>query len=120
MDRILVPELPLQARVGVGEEERAAPQTILVEIELHLDLARAGRTDDLAESVDYEAVCEVADAVARSRPFRLIEAIAEETAASVLERFAVVEVRVRVKKPGALVGWRAPFAAVEVWRRRNG
>ncbi|HUF77025.1 MAG TPA: dihydroneopterin aldolase [Longimicrobiales bacterium] len=120
MDRLLVPELRLQARVGVGEEERARAQRVVLGIELHLDLSRAGTSDDLRDTVDYEAVCELADQIVRARPFELIEAIAEEVAAALLERFDVAEARVRVRKPGALARWGVPYAEVEVRRRRDG
>lgn len=120
MDRIVVPDLSLRAKVGVSGEERSTEQEILLDVELHLDLQPAGRSDDLSMSVDYEAVCETLAATARSRPFRLIEAVAEEAARVLLERFPVREVRVRVRKPGALPGWGAPHAAVEVWRRSDG
>jgi len=120
VDRIVVPEIRLQARVGVGEEERATAQEILVDVELFLDLAPAGRSDDLAATVDYERVCELVDEVARSRPFRLIEAIAEAVMAAVLERFEVDEALVRVRKPGALRAWGVPYAAIEVRRRCDG
>lgn len=120
VDRVLVPGLRLEARVGVGDDERASPQEILVDVELRLDLARAGAADELAATVDYEEVCRIVDAVARARPFHLIEAIAEETAAALLARFDIAEVRVQVRKPGALKAWGVPHAAVEVRRRADG
>jgi dihydroneopterin aldolase len=120
VDRILVPGIRLEARVGVGEEERASPQEVVAEVELRLDLARAGSTDDISATVDYEEVCRTVEAVARARPFHLIETIAEEAAAALLARFEVVEARVQVRKPGALRGWGVPYAAVEVLRRRDG
>jgi dihydroneopterin aldolase len=119
VDRIAVPEIRLLARVGVTDAERASPQEILVHVELSLDLSRAGATDDLAATVDYVAVCELLDRVARARPFRLLEAIAEESARAVLSSFPVAEVRIGVRKPGALKAWGAPYAAVEVHRRRQ-
>ena len=115
-----MPELRLQARVGVGEEERARPQRVVLTLELHLDLSRAGASDDLADTVDYEAVCELAARIAGSRPFDLIEAMAEEVAAALLEHARVSEARVRVRKPGALARWGVPYAEVEVRRRRDG
>lgn len=120
MDRIIVPGLPLLVHVGVSDAERGSPQEIVVEVELGLDLGRAGTTDDLGASVDYERVCEAVADVACSKPFRLIEAIAEEVATALLQRFEVEEVRARVRKPGALTRWAVPYAAVEVHRRRDG
>ena len=120
MDRIVVPGLRLQARVGVGDGERAAPQEITLDVELRLDLLRAGETDDLTATVDYEAVCRVVDDFVRSRSFRLLEAVAHETASALLERFAAAEARVRVRKPAALAAWGVPYAEVEVRRHRDG
>jgi dihydroneopterin aldolase len=119
MDRIAVPEIRLEARLGVADEERATPQEILVDVELCLDLRQAGAADDLSSTVDYVEVCSLVEAVVGSRPFRLVEAVAEETARALLERFAVDEARVRVRKPSALVRWGAPWAEVEVRRRRD-
>ena len=120
MDRIVIPGIPLDVRVGVSDAERASEQEIGVEVELGLDLRAAGTADDLSRAVDYESVCDVIAAVATARTYRLIETIAEECAAAVLARFAAVdEVRVRVRKPSALRSRNVPFAAVEVLRRRG-
>ena len=120
MDRILVPRLRLLAHVGVEEQERSRPQRLELTLELHLDLSRAGASDDLADTVDYEAICELAEQIVGSRPFELIEAVAEEVAGALLARFDVSEARVRVRKPGALARWGVPHAEVEVRRRRDG
>ncbi|MGE0161037.1 MAG: dihydroneopterin aldolase [Gemmatimonadales bacterium] len=118
MDRIVVPALPLRARVGVTDAERAVAQDVLIDLELGLDLARAGREDALEHTVDYEKVCDVVAATVQAHPYRLIEAIAEACASAILSSFGVQEVRVRVRKPGALVARGVPHAAVEVVRRR--
>ncbi len=120
MDKIILAEIPLLAWVGVTEEERGSEQEIVIDVELWLDLAPAGAADDLSKTVDYEDVCETVEVVARSRPFRLIEAIAEESARALLGQFAVAEVQVRVRKPGALRTRGVPYAAVEIRRRRGG
>jgi dihydroneopterin aldolase len=118
VDRVVVQDMPLSARVGVTEAERAREQDILVDLELGLDLARAGREDALEHTVDYEEVCDVVATTVRARSYRLIEAIAEACAEAVLAAFPVTEVRVRVRKPGALRARGVPWAAVEVVRRR--
>ncbi|HET9947742.1 MAG TPA: dihydroneopterin aldolase [Longimicrobiales bacterium] len=118
-DRIVVPGLPLRARVGVSDEERASEQDLVLDVELRLDLGPAGRTDALAATVDYEEVCRTLAGVVASRPFRLVEAVAEASACALLEAFPARAVRVRVRKPGALRAWGVPYAAVEVRRRRR-
>ncbi len=120
VDRIVIPGIPLRARVGITEEERAAEQEVLVLVELRLDLREAGARDDLARTIDYDAVCERISEVVRGRAFHLIETIAEACAGNVLAGFARVdEVRVEVRKPGALRARGVPYAAVEVTRRRG-
>lgn len=52
-DRILVRQLRLWAHVGVLPFERERGQWFELDFELALDLAPAGRSDDLALSLDY-------------------------------------------------------------------
>jgi dihydroneopterin aldolase len=119
MDRIILPEIPLRARVGVTEQERAREQNILIDVELGLDLSAAGTEDAIGRTVDYEKVYDVVAAEVRRRPFHLIEAIAEACARVILDAFPVSEARVRVGKPAALHSKGVPYAAVEVVRRRG-
>jgi dihydroneopterin aldolase len=120
VDRILIPGLPVRARVGVPDAERATPQDLEIHVELRLDLRRAGEQDDLAHTVDYDAACARVASVANSREFRLIETVAEACATDLLAAFPRVdEVRVEVRKPQALRARSVAFAAVEVTRRRG-
>ncbi len=120
MDRIVVAELPIRARVGVTERERASEQELIVDVELAVDLRAAGASDDLGDTVDYDRACRTVVDVASSRPYSLIEALAERTAEALLADPAVDEVVVRVRKPAALRAWGARHAAVEIRRRRDG
>jgi dihydroneopterin aldolase len=119
MDSIEIPGIPLQARVGVTDDERREPQPLRVGLVLHLDLAGAGVSDDLAHTVDYDKVCETVMRTVTSRAFNLIEAVADTVARAVLDAHSVEEVEVRVEKPGALVGRGVPYAAVDIRRRRD-
>ena len=105
--------------MGVTEEERDTAQDLFVDVSLHLDLDVAGKTDDLGDTVDYEAVCAAVEEVVHARAFHLIEAVAQKVADTVLERFTVREVDVRVEKPGALGHRGVPFASVEIRRGRD-
>jgi dihydroneopterin aldolase len=116
VDRIIIPEYRISCFVGVSKEERDAAQDVLIDVELQLDLSPAGRADEFALTVDYDAVCKtVATAVGR-RPRKLIETIAEEVAEVLLADYPVQAVKVQVKKPGALAHRGIPYAAVAVER----
>lgn len=120
MDRVVIPGIPLQVRVGVSEEERESPQEILIGLVLHVDLSVAGASDDLADTIDYDAVSETVSETVAAGPFRLIERIAERVSGAVLDGFDVARVDVRVEKPGALRSRGVAYAAVEISRERDG
>ena len=119
MDRIMISKLPLLCRVGVTDDERAAPQMVVLDLELSLDLSRAAASDAIADTVNYSSVCAVAEEVARHQPYRLIEAVCGAIADALLARFPVEQVRILVRKPAALARRGAAFAAVELVRKRH-
>ncbi len=98
MDRILIKGLVCRAHVGVPEAERRKRQKILVDIELGLDLRKAGRSDRVQETVDYAAIAHEVKKLAEGGPFTLAETIAEAAAERVLAKFKVEQVTVRVRK----------------------
>jgi len=83
---------------GVLPEERQRPQPLMVDLDLWVDLAAAGDSDDLAATVDYGAVAQrVADLVAGS-DFLLLERLATRVAEECLADGAVRKVGVRLRK----------------------
>ncbi len=55
-DRIDLTGIEVFARHGVYPSEKERAQVFKVDVSLFLDLSQAGRTDDLADTVDYGAV----------------------------------------------------------------
>ena len=56
MDKIIISDLRLPVIVGTLPEERTRRQEIAIDLELDLDLAAAGRSDDLTDTVDYAEI----------------------------------------------------------------
>jgi FolB domain-containing protein len=102
MDRIFLRDLRLSCTIGVNDWEREVQQTVKVDLDLELDLAEAGRKDDLLLTVDYKAVRDRIEEVVAQSSFLLVEALAERIAQVCLENAEVCTVRVWVEKPGAL------------------
>lgn len=117
-DRIVLQGVSARGFHGVLADEKRDGQTFVVDTTLELDLAEAGRRDDLAATVNYAEVA--ADVVARitGPSFDLIERLAEVIAGDVLRRDRVELVEVVVHKPEAPVG--QPFTDVQVRIRRGG
>ena len=118
-DRIHLRGVEAIGHHGVLAFEKRDGQPFVVDVVLSLDLARAGNTDDLADTVSYAEVA--ADVVRRiSGPsFDLIERLAEVIAEDALARPSVEAVEVTVHKPQAPVGTPFTDVAVEVRRRRG-
>ncbi|MBN2492324.1 MAG: dihydroneopterin aldolase [Planctomycetes bacterium] len=117
MDRIHIGDLALRCIIGILPEERRELQDVLINVTMAADLQAAGRSDDLADSVDYKAIKQRIRTLVEGSRFRLIESLAERIAATCLEDPRVRRVRVRVDKPGALRFART--VAVEVSRTRK-
>jgi 7,8-dihydroneopterin aldolase/epimerase/oxygenase len=119
-DRIFLTGMVFEGRHGVSDVERAEHQPIEVDLEVTLDLAAAGASDDLDQTVDYGALFETCRLVVEERSFRLLEGIAESIARDVLATHARVEaVTVRVTKPGVPIDGRLDAAGVGIERRRG-
>ncbi|MFN7148769.1 MAG: dihydroneopterin aldolase [Microthrixaceae bacterium] len=101
-DRIELRGLRLVGIVGVLPEERTRAQPLEVDLDLHLGVSAAGRSDALDDTVDYGAVCElVADVVEHLQP-QLLERLCEVLAERVLAadgRIDAVDVSVRKLRP---------------------
>lgn len=116
-DLVFVEGLRVPCLIGEAEWERRAPQTLSVDLALECDCGPAGRSDWLADTLDYAAASSVLHRIASSRHHRLLESLAEEAAAALLATFPGVRaVRLRLAKPGAVPGSAA--AGVEIERRR--
>ena len=113
VDRLILEGIVVECRLGVSEWEQEHPQTIRVDLELAIDAARAAAGDDVEATIDYAQLVTAVKELARRKPYRLLETLADEIASLVLQRFVTAKVFVRVKKR-ALPG--INYAAVEVER----
>ncbi len=114
-DKLCLNGLVVPCRIGVTEAERAAPQRIGIDLELAIDAARAAAHDDVREAIDYAAVVGVVSRHVQGQAHRLLETVAEEIAAVVLQEFPTPRVTVRVTKRAVPT---IDSASVEVTRTR--
>lgn len=116
MDRIFIRDLALRCIIGIYPEERREKQDIIINVEMHCDLRKAGASDDLNDTVDYKAIKKAILKLVEASRFQLIESLAEKIAAIALEDEKVQQVVVTIDKPGALRFAKA--SAVEITRKR--
>jgi len=108
--------IELHGHHGVLASERADGQRFLVDLELDLADERAAGSDRIEDAVDYRDVLSVVVEIAERRRFDLLESLARTLAETLLERFAVVRVRVRVRKPDVVLERAVERVAVVVER----
>lgn len=113
---IQVRKLRVPVFIGVPDEERAKAQDVKVSLIIETSNGIVGLGDDIGRTIDYYQVTEAIKALAGEKPRKLIETLAEEIAALVVEEFGANAVRVEIEKP-ILINCEGVIVAVE---RRGG
>src|SRR5687768_16034736 len=113
-DRIFLHGLQVECIIGFIEWERRIKQTIVLDIELPVDCARAAETDEVANTVDYKRVAKRIIAFVEASEFKLVETLAHRAVMIVLEEFQLAWVRLSVIKPGSIRGSR--YVGVSIQR----
>lgn len=84
---------------GALPEERERPQPLEIDLDVEADLSAAGWSDDLGDTIDYGALCDVVVGVVDAGDPQLLEHLAAEIAGAVIGADARVEaVTVAVRK----------------------
>jgi len=85
-----------------------------MDIDLDYDFAAAAGSEAIGDAVDYDRVASSVTELVQRRAFQLIETMAEETAAMLLDRLAQVRtVRLEIRKPAAVPAAACSFVRVE-------
>lgn len=101
MDRIFITALRVNAIIGCLPAERERRQCVTIDVEMGIDLAKAARSDELADTINYAEIEERIQSLASGSSFRLIEALAGAIGRLLLEYGAVRCAKVKIRKPGA-------------------
>ena len=113
MDTIFISELKVKTKLGVPAWERMLAQTIILDIEIGYDLAKAGKSDAIADTIDYGAVVARIHATLKEHSFQLVEALAEHICQLIFNEFGAQTVKVKVAKPAILPGLKALGIIIE-------
>lgn len=116
LDEIQLTGLTVFGRHGVFDHERENGQDFVIDLRLHLELADAAASDDVADTVHYGELAEKVAAVVGGEPVDLIETLAERISDVVLEDQRVQLVSVTVHKPHAPIPLTFSDVAVTVHR----
>lgn len=113
MDKIFLSELKVDTVIGIWEWERRIRQTVIIDLEMSADIARAAATDEVVDTLNYKSVAKRVQSFVADSSFQLVETLAERIAAIIREEFDVAWVKVRVDKPCAIRGSKAVGVCIE-------
>lgn len=97
-DRIELRGLVVNGICGALPEERERAQPLEIDLDVVADLASAGASDDLDDTIDYGALTATIERIITGGTPRLLERLATEIAEAVLVDARVVSTTVSVRK----------------------
>lgn len=104
MDIVFLRDLRIDTVIGIYGWERRVRQTLVFDLEMSADVARAAASDDITDTLNYKAVAKRLTEFVGQSEFLLVETLAERCAALVREEFGVRWVRLTLNKKGAVRG----------------
>jgi (5-formylfuran-3-yl)methyl phosphate synthase len=96
-DRVFVRDFVLDMSIGAYRHERGRLQRVRFDVVADVPPS-LGSGDDIGEVFSYDVILDTIRALAENRHFNLVETLAEEIAARLLEHGQVAAVTVRVEK----------------------
>jgi FolB domain-containing protein len=97
-DVIHVEQLELLAHIGVPDHEREARQRITLNITVWPSAGFVTLGDDISRTINYSAIARSVRDFINGRKDRLIETLAEATAAHLLREFPLRQVQLELRK----------------------
>lgn len=116
-DFIKVTNMKVFAYHGVLEEEKKNGQDFYLNAKVYVDMRKAGITDKLEDTINYDMVCIYLAEVFAERVFDTIEAAAEYTLQEVIVNFPSIEaMELEVRKPHAPLTYVPEDISVTIYR----
>ncbi|HRD71428.1 MAG TPA: dihydroneopterin aldolase [Aquimonas sp.] len=116
-DRVFIEALEIECLIGIYDWERTVRQNVVLDIEMAFDNRVPADSDAIEHTLDYKAVSKRLMQFVGDSSYGLVETLAEQCAAIILNEFNVAWVRLKLAKPGAVRGARSVGVIIE--RQRN-
>jgi dihydroneopterin aldolase len=112
-DTVFLRGLSVETTIGFFEWERHVKQTVVLDLEIPVDCARAASSDDVQDTTDYKSIAKRSIAFVSEAQFHLVETLAHRLAMTLLDEFDLAWVKLEVNKPGAIRGSRDVGVKIE-------
>ncbi|MDB5195403.1 MAG: diguanylate cyclase [Parcubacteria group bacterium] len=114
MDYLTIDHLVVLGVHGQYDHERTREQSFHVSLRVGTHLKRAGQSDTLADTIDYDLLKRIVEETFAHETRYLVESLAETIAARILRETPALEATVAIKKPEA---WDNGIPGVAITRR---
>ncbi len=102
MDIVFLKDLRIETVIGVYDWERELKQTVVLDVEMSADVAKAAASDHIDDALDYKSVAKRLIEFVEQSEFQLVETLAERCVQIIREEFGVAWVRLTLNKIGAV------------------
>ena len=113
MDIIQINQLQLSTTIGIHAWEQKIKRRIILDLELGTDTIAAASSDDISNTIDYEALTQRLEQYASENSFQLLESLANKIADLILNEFGVLWLRVKACKPHATKNIKSAAVTIE-------
>ena len=104
MDKIFLNDLHIDTIIGIYDWERETLQTLSFDLEMDWDIRNAAKSDDITDTLDYGAIANAIVEFVEASRYQLIETLAEDLCALLLNKFPIPKLKLTLSKPVALHG----------------
>ena len=119
MDVIRLENMQFYGYHGVSEMERELGGKFEVDLEMFFPLKKAGKSDRIEDTLDYEAAYKLVQSCVVQKKYFLLEALAETIIDTCMKTFPVHRIVVRVRKPNAPIKGILEHVEIECDRSRS-
>jgi dihydroneopterin aldolase len=117
MDQIVIEGLSIQTTIGFFAWEKQIKQTLVIDLAMAWDIAKAAKNDELAKTLDYAEISTAINTFANDNPVDLIETLAERMANFLMKTYHIPWLKLKIGKPGAVHN--AATVGVEIERGKQ-
>jgi dihydroneopterin aldolase len=117
LDIIFIRGLTAATTIGVYNHERDIIQNLIIDLELGCDTRKAGASDRFEDALDYDAISRRTLAFVEQTTYYLIESVAEQLSQVLFDEFPIVQLKIKITKPGAIDI--ADAVGIMIERQRN-
>jgi len=113
MDKIFLNDLKIDTIIGIYDWERETLQTLSFDLEMDWDIRKAAASDHIDDTLDYGAIAQTIVSFVKASEYQLIETLAEDLCALLLQDFPIPKIKLTLSKPVALHGQNTARIVIE-------